>query len=77
MRLLADPQVRDTLREMDRRASERWAEELRRAAETVHQPARALSPATAARVRAKLRARAVGNRPVCALHARWRLDELD
>ena len=56
---------------------ERWAREMQRAADAACEPGRPLSPTTAARVRAKMRARAVVNRPVAAPLTRYSLDTLD
>ena len=57
-------QVRDTLRELDRLSAESWKREVEKAKAASREPARALSPSTAARVRAKLQARAVRNLPL-------------
>ena len=70
-------QVRDSLQELDRLSSERWAREMQRAADAACEPGRPLSPTTAARARAKMRARAVVNRPVAAPLTRSSLDTLD
>ena len=54
------------MEELERLSAERWAKEVGEAAAKVAEPARALSPATAARCRAKLRARAVVNKRIAA-----------
>ena len=59
-------EVREALEELDRLSAERWATEVEKAAAKAAEPARALSPATAARCRAKLRARAVVNKRIAA-----------
>ena len=69
-------QVRDTLRELDRLSAESWRREVEKAKVGSREPARPLSPSTAARVSAKLQARAVRNLPLRG-PAPFDLDNLD
>ena len=54
------------MEELERLSAERWAKEVEKATAAAAEPARVLSPATAARCRAKLRARAVVNKRIAA-----------
>ena len=69
-------QVRECLEELERRSAERWAREVQAAAAASKEPARALSPASAAKARAKLRRRAVINKTL-AVVSYVHLDEMD
>ena len=69
-------EVREALEELERLSAERWAREVQAAAAASKEPARALSPAFAAKARAKLRRRAVINKTLAAI-SHVHLDEMD